>query len=102
KLIFDPSYVKLKLKAGVHDIVDKEVSLKKTWLKENIPHIGQVISDVKDDEGVEITINCNVEAFEWIIAYLQNDKDDYGDLFLKINDANYLNLLVSSCFLGLM
>jgi len=42
-------------------------------LKRNIPHIAGVIKDVKDDEGVEITINCNIDSFKWIIDYLQND-----------------------------
>ena len=35
-----------------------------------IPHIASVLKDVKDQEGVEITINCNVHAFKWIIEYL--------------------------------
>mgnify|MGYP001559704475 CR=1 FL=1 len=40
------------------------------WLRKSIPHIAEVISDVKESEGVEITINCNVQAFTIIIEYL--------------------------------
>jgi len=47
--------------------------LNKKWLRRRIPHIKQVISDVKDNEGVEITINCNVEAFDWILKRLKHE-----------------------------
>ena len=45
---------------------------------ERIPHIASVIKDGKYDEAVEITINCNIEAFNWIIDFLKA-KDDYYD-----------------------
>ncbi len=70
---FDPSKVKLKLKKGPNEKLEHEISLSKKWLKDNIPHISSVIKDVKDDEGVEITINCNIEAFTWIIDFLNCD-----------------------------
>ena len=54
---------------------------------------------MKDDEGVEITINCNIEAFTWIVEALK--AEDISDLFQQINDENCLNLLVSTFFLGL-
>ena len=54
---------------------------------------------MKDDEGVEITINCNIDSFRWIIEYLQND--DLETQIAKVDDVNCLNLVVSSLFLGL-
>lgn len=54
---------------------------------------------MKDDEGVEITINCNIDSFTWIIEYLEND--DLETMISKVNDDNCLNLVVSSLFLGL-
>ena len=72
--------MKLKLKSGVSEHVEKEILMDKYWIRANIPHIAQVIQDVKDDEGVEITINCNVESFTWIISYLKNP-DDISNLF---------------------
>ena len=60
----------MKLKTAPSEPITHEVSLNKNWLKEQIPHIAKVIKDVKEDEGVEITINCNIEAFSMIIEYL--------------------------------
>jgi hypothetical protein len=94
--------VKLKLKSGSSETIEKEIILNKAWLREHIPHIAKVISDVKDDEGVEITINCNVESFEWIISYLKSKSDEEQiELCQMINETNCLNLIVSTCFLGL-
>ena len=64
-----------------------------------MPHIAEVIRDVRDDEGVEITINCNIDSFTWIIDYL--NASDPSSLLEKINIDNCLNLIVSSLFLGL-
>jgi hypothetical protein len=32
-----------------------------------VPHFSNVIRNVQTNEGVEITMNCNIEAFEWVI-----------------------------------
>jgi hypothetical protein len=69
---FDFNTVKILLKSSQSEVVEKEVFLEKLWLKDNIPHIASVIEDVKDNEGVEITINCNVQAFTLIIGYLKS------------------------------
>jgi hypothetical protein len=65
--------VKMTLKSSNDDQNGKLIILNKHWLRRHIPHIREVISDVKDSEGVEITINCNVEAFQWIIKRLKRD-----------------------------
>ena len=67
---FNPNNVKLKLKSGLSNSIEKEVIIEKTWLRKYIPHISKVIEDVKADEGVEITINCNVYSFNWVLTYL--------------------------------
>jgi hypothetical protein len=54
---------------------------------------------VGDNEKVEITINCKVEAFLWIIKYLSTE--DGGDILETINSDNCLHLIVSANFLGL-
>eukprot|EP00347_Sterkiella_histriomuscorum_P000040 403377412 len=97
--VFNPTQVKLKLKTAPSEPITHEVSLNKNWLKEQIPHIAKVIKDVKEDEGVEITINCNIEAFSMIIEYLQSN--DLEIFISKVTDENCLNLVVSSLFLGL-
>ncbi|CDW78097.1 UNKNOWN [Stylonychia lemnae] len=96
---FNPNLVKLKLKSAPSDPISHEIALDKQWLRMNIPHISGVIKDVKDDEGVEITINCNIDSFRWIIEYLQFD--DLERSIALVNDQNCLNLVVSSLFLGL-
>lgn len=37
--------------------------LDKKWTLENIEHFKPVIENVSDDEGIEITLTCNLEAF---------------------------------------
>lgn len=43
-----------------------------------IPHFAQVIQNIKDTEGVEITMNCNSEAFMWIIELVKLHTDYYN------------------------
>ena len=45
------------------------MNLPRDWLKKTraIPHFATVIDGVGDQEGVEITMNCNYQAFEWIV-----------------------------------
>ena len=90
--------------------------LARNWIQATnaIPHFSKVIGSVQNSEGIEITMNCNTEAFEWIInlAYLKTNSTD-EDLdedeiehrinleFDKITEKNCLNKLVTSFFLGI-
>ena len=55
-----------------------------------IPHFANVTRSVGENEGVEITMNCNEEAFDWIIEmvklasnyHLESDID-----FQPLNEA---------------
>ena len=51
----------------------KEVYLDREWVvkNDNIPHFANVIKNVDKNEGVEITMNCNAGAFDWIIEFLK-------------------------------
>lgn len=59
---------------------------------------------MKDDESIEITINCHIESFQWIIDYLKTDEDDEDGMvkmISSIDDDNCLNIMISALFLGL-
>ena len=45
--------------------------LEKKWTHTNIPHFKPVIEGVSDKEGIEISLSCNLNAFEWIISHLR-------------------------------
>jgi hypothetical protein len=49
------------------DTVLKTVMLDKTWTHKYIPHFRPVIEGVSNTEGIEISLSCNLVAFEWII-----------------------------------
>jgi hypothetical protein len=51
----------------------KEVLLERDWVIKNntIPHFANVIKNVDKNEGVEITMNCNASAFDWIIEFVK-------------------------------
>ena len=42
---------------------DAIVYLDKKWALENLEHFRPVIVGVGDEEGIEITLTCNLEAF---------------------------------------
>ena len=46
-MLIHPSIVKLKLKSAVDNEKEHEILLDKNWLRMNIPHIENVIKDVK-------------------------------------------------------
>ena len=50
---------------------DHEILLDKQWTLTHIEHFKPVIEGVTDEEGIEITLTCNLEAFNFIIKYLQ-------------------------------
>jgi len=58
---FDFQKVKVIIKRG--KLGDTEIMLDKKWTLENIEHFKPVIENVSDDEGIEITLTCNLEAF---------------------------------------
>lgn len=61
-----------------------------------------MIDGVTDDEGIEITLTCNLEAFQFIIKFLQEiDYDKKCDMIGEINHENVLNILVTADFLKL-
>ena len=66
---FDFQKVKVLIKQGKQG--DQEILLDKQWTLEHIEHFRPVIEGVTDDEGIEITLTCNLEAFNFIIKYLQ-------------------------------
>ena len=92
--------------------------LRRSWIeKQNvIPHFANVIKTVGPNEGVEITMNCNSEAFDWIIdlAKIKSNfseepnfepltekeiKSEMNQKFSLLDDENCLNKLVTSHFL---
>ena len=67
---FNFEYIKVILndKSG-GDKGKKEVLLPRSWIEATnaVPHFTKVIRNVNSSEGIEITMNCNTQAFEWII-----------------------------------
>ena len=56
--------------------------LPRKWLEDTraIPHFSNVIKNVGDQEGVEITMNCNHRAFGWVVDLIKietNYRDDH-------------------------
>lgn len=94
---FNFKMVKIQLKQGTNE--PQEVLLERDWLKSHgnkaIPHFSQVVQQIKETEGVEITMNCNAEAFLWIIELVKFKTgyyDKYGDeekraMYGKIPDS---------------
>ena len=60
---FDFAKVKVIIKRSKQQGGDKEIFLDKKWTLDNIEHFRPVIEGVSDDEGIEITLTCNLEAF---------------------------------------
>ena len=98
---FDFAKVKVVIKKA--DSESENIFLDKTWTYDNIAHFRPVIEGVSDEEGIEITLTCNLEAFKFVIRYLEApEADDQDDLIEKeLNQANVLNVLVTSDFLKL-
>ena len=61
----------------------------RAWVQKNnnIPHFSNVIKNVDKNEGVEITMNCNSDAFKWIIDFvkIKTDGDETKEELLKKN-----------------
>ena len=57
---------------------------------------------MNDDEGIEITLTCNLEAFEFIVKFLSStDYNERCDMQSEINHNNVLNIMVTADFLKL-
>ena len=73
---FDFRFIKVLIrKQGSNEM--QEVFIERKWVQKNntIPHFASVIKDVKESEGVEITMNCNSDAFKWIMEYVRLKTD---------------------------
>ena len=61
-----------------------------------------MIDGVTDDEGIEITLTCNLEAFQFIIKFLEEqDYQKKCEMTDEINHDNVLNIMVTADFLKL-
>jgi hypothetical protein len=67
---FDFRHIRVLVKRQ-DEKVAKVVMLEKKWTHTNIPHFRPVIEGVSDKEGIEISLSCNLNAFEWIISHLR-------------------------------
>lgn len=95
--------MKVQLKQGKKDEL-QDVLLERTWLKKNqkaIPHFSHVVQNIKDTEGVEITMNCNADAFLWILELVKlrtNYYKEFGSaadrtMYGKMGDAEVAQIL---------
>ena len=66
---FDFAKVKVIIKRS-KPADDYIIFLDKKWTLDNIEHFRPVIDGVSDEEGIEITLTCNLEAFQYIIRFL--------------------------------
>ena len=65
-------------------------------------HFRPVIEGVSDNEGIEITLTCNLESFQFIIRFLQEmDCKMRTKIAEEINHSNVLNIMVTAEFLKL-
>ena len=98
---FDFAKVKVIIRRGKNH-PDEEVFLDKKWTLANIEHFKPVIEGVSDDEGIEITLTCNFEAFKYIIKFMQETNYDKKCEYInEINHNNVLNIMVTADFLKL-
>lgn len=88
--------------------------LPREWIEKSnaIPHFTKVIKNVQHSEGIEITMNCNTQAFEWIVEVTKikhNQLDTHlneeqitqmlNNKFNEVANSNCLNKMVTSYFL---
>ena len=72
-IAFDFRFIKILIRKGSSEKEAKEVFLEREWVQRhnNIPHFANVIKSVDPSEGVEITMNCNADAFNWIVEFVK-------------------------------
>lgn len=68
--LFDFSKIKIVIKRGRNN-EDEVTLLDRIWAHKHIPHFRSVIEGVSSNEGIEITLTCNQDAFNFTIACLQ-------------------------------
>lgn len=72
------------------------------WARQEIPHFRPVIDSVKAGEGIEITLTCNLDAFNFIIEYLEAHESNRNWLISeRVTPGNCLSVMVTSEFLQL-
>lgn len=99
--VFDFSKVRVVIKRPGKD--DEVKMLDKMWTRDNIPHFRKVIDEVKTEEGIEITLTCNLDAFDFAVDYLrvQTEQQRHEMVFDRVTLENCLNHLVTADFLKL-
>jgi hypothetical protein len=92
-----------KIKIVIKKSKDKEpeiIFLDRKWAKTHIPHFKQVIDGVKTQEGIEITLTCNLEAFNFCVRYLETEEKERDQLISeKVAPNNCLSIMVTAEFL---
>ena len=70
---FDFKFIRVLINKKEKSSKPEEVLIDREWVaKDNtIPHFSNEIKDVDPNEGVEITMNCNANAFHWIIEFVK-------------------------------
>ena len=83
---FDFNFIKIIIKRSSNDKEKKEVFLDRNWVQKrnNVPHFANVIKNVDKNEGVEITMNCNKAAFNWLMDFVS----------IKSNTADHLDRVI--------
>lgn len=86
---FDFNYIKIIIKRSSTDKEKKEVFLDRKWVQKrnNVPHFANVIKNVDKNEGVEITMNCNKAAFNWLMDFvaIKSNTFDHIERFSEEN-----------------
>lgn len=77
--------------------------LDRKWARENIPHFKPVIDACGENEGIEISLTCNADAFHFLIDFLkETTEQERIELVLsRVTTSNCLNMLVTAEFLKL-
>ena len=97
---FDFAMVKIVIKRSTGE--EQAIYLDKKWTIENLEHFKPVVEGVSDEEGIEITLTCNLEAFQFIVKFLQETNyEKRCDITEEMNHENVLNILVTAEFLKL-
>ena len=98
---FDFNKIKVVVKRS-KDKVPDIIFLDRVWARQEIPHFRPVIDSVKQGEGIEITLTCNLEAFNFIIEYLEAHESNHDWLISeRVNAGNCLSVMVTAEFLQL-
>ncbi len=73
---FEFTKIKVLIKCNKTDS-STEVLLDREWAKLSIPHFRKVIDNVPKTEGIEITLTCSAEAFNFAVDYLKASEQDH-------------------------